>query len=171
MRILSKQRGFAAAAVLTLALGIGATTVIFSVVNGVLLKPLPYPEPDQLLSLTHVMPGFGHGDSASADFLYFTYAEHNETFQTSGLSGRPGGNDTGQGDPEQIPAVRVTPEVLSLLGVAPARGRVFTAGDGQPDNPLTTVLSYGYWQRRFGGDESVLGQRLMIDNLAHEIVA
>jgi putative ABC transport system permease protein len=167
IRMLRLNPAFSLTAVLTLAVGIGATTVIFSIVNSVLLKPLPYPEPEQLVSLAHVSNA---GVTASADFLYFTYAEHNETFQTSGLWAVRAATITGQGDPEQIPAVRVTPEVLSLLRVAPARGRLFTAADGQPDNPLTTVLTYGYWQRRFGGDDSVLGQRLMIDDQAHEIV-
>jgi predicted permease len=162
-----RQPAFSVAAVLTLALGIGATTMIFSIVNGVLLKPLPYPEPGRLVSLAHVSTA---GPAASSDFLYFTYAEHSKTFQASGLWAARAATITGQGDAEQVNSLLVTSEVLSLLGVTPARGRLFTAGDGQPNAPLTTVLTYGYWQRRFGGDESVLGQRLMIDNLAHEIV-
>jgi len=157
----------AATVVGTLAIGIGATTVIFSVVNGVLLKPLPYPQPDELVSLAHKMP---NGISGSASFLYFTYAEHNRTFQSSGLWASGAGTITGRGDPEQVPRIGVTPEVLALLGVAPARGRLFTAADGQPGSPLRTVLTYGYWQRRFGGDDSVVGQSLIIDNQPFEII-
>ncbi len=151
----------------TLAIGIGATTVIFSVVNGVLLKPLPYPQPDQLVSLAHTL---GSGAAGSADFLYFTYAEQGRTFQGSGLWAGRAATITGSSDPENVPTIRMTPEVLGVLGVAPARGRLFTAADGQPGAPLRVVLTYGYWLRRLGGDESVVGQSLMVDNLPCEIV-
>lgn len=167
VRSLTQSKSMAATVIATLAIGIGATTVIFSVVNGVLLKPLAYPDPDQLLSLSHRMP---NGIAGSADFLHFTYAGQNRTFQAAGIWAFRTATITGEGDPEQIPTLRISAEVLSLLGVPPARGRLFRADDGQPGQPLTTVLTYAYWQRRFGGDETVLGRPLMVDSVPHEIV-
>ena len=167
IRSLARSKSMTAAVILTLALGIGATTLIFSVVYGVLLKPLSYPEPEQLVSLAHATPS---GPAGSADFLHLTYAEHNRTFQALGLWAPNTATVTYRGQPEQVRAVSGTPDVLSLLGVSPIRGRLFTDADGRPGSPLTTVLSFGYWQRRFVGDESILGQSLMIDNAPHEIV-
>lgn len=166
-RSLAKSKTMTAAVVVTLALGIGATTVIFSVVNGVLLKPLPYPQQERLIAVAHVIRG---GPAGSADFLHLTYSAQSETFQASGLWRPQAATTTGQGNPEQVPSVAVTSQVLPLLGIAPARGRLFTSADEKLGNPLTVVLAYGYWQRKFGGVESVLGQRLTIDGHEHEII-
>jgi putative ABC transport system permease protein len=167
VRSLARAKTMASTVVATLAISIGATVAIFSVVNGVLLKPLPYPEPEQLVSLSHSLAGEPVG---SADFLYVTYAEQSRVFRESGVWAARAATITGHGDPEQVPAAGVSVEVLPLLGIAPARGRLFQAADYQADAPPTAILTYGYWQSRFGGDERVVGQTLMIDSLAHQIV-
>jgi predicted permease len=165
-RACHRTPGFTAVVLLTLALGIGATTAIFSVVNGVLLKPLSYPDPDRLIALRHAT---ANGTTGSSFFLHFTYQDESETFN-SGLWINFSGSVTGLADPEQVGALLITHQVLPILGVPPLAGRVFSAEDDAPGSPLTTVLTYGYWQRRFGGDLSALGQRLTIDGRPHEII-
>jgi predicted permease len=166
LRGMRRNPGFTAIAVLTLALGIGATTAIFNVINGVLLKPLPYPDPDGLIALGHATPT---GTMGSSFFLHFTYQDESETFD-SGLWVNLSSSVTGLGGPEQVRAIPVTQQVLPILGVQPLVGRVFSAEDDVPGNPLTAVLTYGYWQRQFGGGLSAIGQRLTIDGRPHEII-
>ena len=153
-----KQPAFAATAVLTLALGIGATTAIFSVVYGVLLKPLPFHEPERLVSLRQHAPhgaGTNHGPAT-----YLTYRENQRAFEAIGAWDPTEVSITGGGDPERVQALLVSAATLPLLRVQPVLGRVFSAEDDTPGNPLRVVLTYGYWQRRFGGAENVVGQSL-----------
>src|SRR5579862_3066287 len=143
-------------ALLTLALGIGANTAIFSVVDAVLLKPLPYPDAERLAGVWHLAPGVAGiaGDINCSPTMYFTYREQNHTFENLGLWAYDGGNVTGMGEPEQVQALDFTYGVLNALGIPPAAGRWFSEADDRPGTPETVILTYGYWQRRFGGSPS-----------------
>jgi putative ABC transport system permease protein len=163
-----KQPAFASATVLTLALGIGATTAIFSVVYGVLLKPLPFHEPERLVSVRQHAPhgaGTNHGPTT-----YLTYRENQTAFEAIGAWDPTEVSITGGGDPERVEALLVSAATLPLLRVQPVLGRVFSAEDDTPGTPLRLVLTYGYWQRRFGGAENVLGQSLVIDGRPGEVI-
>ena len=169
-RTFRKQPGFAATAVLTLALGIGATTAIFSVVHGVLLKPLPFHDPERLVSLLHRGPGANLETMNQGPATYLTYRDNQQTFEAIGAWDANQVSVTGRGDPEQVEALSVTDTTLSLLRVQPHLGRLINAGDTAPGSPLRAVLTYGYWQRRFGGVENVIGQSLQIDGTAGVII-
>lgn len=167
-RIFLKQPAFAAAAVLTLALGIGATTAIFSVVYTVLLKPLPFHESDSLVTLRQFAPhgaGTNHGRAT-----YLTYQENQKAFEAIGAWDPTEVSVTGGRDPERVQALLVSASTLPLLRVQPVLGRVFRSEDDAPGDPLRVVLTYGYWQRRFGGAENVVGQALSIDGRAGEVI-
>jgi predicted permease len=174
-RRLAKSPGFAATVLLTLAIGIGANTVVFSVVNGVLLKPLPYPDSEQLVSLRLNAPGagglanFSDGLQLSTS-MYLTFSEHNRSFQSMGIWTPSNASVTGVGEPEQVPAEVISDGVLQTLNVPPAVGRWFAQADQDPRGAKTVVLSYGYWQRRFGGDRSVIGRVIQVDAQSREIV-
>ena len=161
---------FATLTLLTLAVGIGANTAIFSVVRGVLLKPLPYPNPDQLIGVWEKDPGLGIKDMNASPATYLTFREQNRTFQDTGIWQSDSVSITGVGRPEQVPAVDLTDGVLPMLGIAPLRGRWFSLADDAPNAPGTAMLSWGYWQRRFGGDPTVIGRRLIIDGKAREVI-
>jgi hypothetical protein len=153
---------FTAVTALTLALGIGANNAIFSVINGILLKPLPYPHPDQLIGLSHAAPGVNLADAGSAPFLHFTYREQGRSFHDVGLFRWDIRTITGIGEPETAQCLNVTAQVLPILGVQPALGRWFSEKDDAPGSPQTMVLMEGWWQRRFGGDRSVIGRRILV---------
>src|SRR5580698_878707 len=173
-RRLRKSPGFAVTVLLTLAIGIGANTAVFSVVSGVLLKPLPYPDGGQLVSLWLNAPGavglgnFQTGLPLSAS-VYFTFSENNRTFQSLGTWLPQKANVTGLARPEEVNIVLVTDGVLETLGVPPFAGRELTATDQIPNGPKNVMFSYGYWQRRFGGDPSVIGRTIVIDSQARAI--
>lgn len=175
LRMLRKNPGFTCVALLTIAIGIGANAAVFSVVNSVLLKPLNYPKPEQLVALHQVAPGatgladFENGLLLSPS-MYVTYAEHNLTFQSLGVWVSDTVNVTGLAEPEQVRAVDVSDGVLQALGVPPETGRWLSAEDQVPRGPQRVMLSYGYWQRRFGGDRSVVGRSITIDSRSREIV-
>jgi predicted permease len=171
-RMSIKQPGFAATAVLTLALGIGATTAIFSVVYGVLLKPLPFHEPERLVSLMHRprAPGISFGVINHGPATYFTHVDNQRAFETIGVWETNEVSITGRGEPEHLDVLTVTAATLPLLRVQPVLGRIFSADDDAPGRPLRVVVTYGYWQRRFGGAEDVIGQSLAIDGVPAEII-
>src|SRR4029453_8428125 len=151
------------AVIATLAIGIGADTTIFSIVNGVLIKPLPYPDSDRLITMSHTAPGVNVADVASAPFLYFTEREQNQTLEGVGLVSVGSATVTGRGEPEMVRRLFVTSDVLPILGIDPLLGRYFSESDDSPGSPNTVVLSYGYWQRGFGGNPAVVGQSLSMD--------
>jgi predicted permease len=155
----------------TLAIGIGANTAIFSVINGVLIKPLPYPDADRLISVSLASPVMRIADLESAPYLYLTSRDQSRTLEGVGLWNLQAVNVTGHEEPERIMALRVTADILPVLGVEPLMGRYFARTDDEPGRRLTAVLMYGYWQRRFGGDPSVLGQTVTVDGAAHDIIA
>jgi putative ABC transport system permease protein len=163
-----KQPGFAAAAVLTLALGIGATAAIFSVVYGVLLKPLPFEEPDRLVTVRHVAPHGAGTNHGRATFL--TYRENQQAFEAIGAWDPAEVSISQSGEPERVEALLVSAATLPLLRVQPAIGRFFSAEDEAPGSPLRVVLTHGYWQRRFAGASNVVGQRLVVDGLPGEVI-
>jgi putative ABC transport system permease protein len=169
-RILWKQPGFAGVAVLTLALGIGATTAIFSVVYGVLLKPLPFHEPDRLVALYHLAPGFGTPKLPQSAATYFTYRDNGRVFEDIGLWNAEDVSVNRSGEPEQLKALRVTDGMLSLLGVLPELGHLVRKEDDVPGAPDRVILSHGYWQRAFGAAKDVVGQSLVIDARPYEII-
>ena len=170
IRRLSRTAGFASVAVLTVALGIGANTAIFSVINGVLLKPLPYPKPDELVGMWHTAPGINIPELNQAPSNYFTYREQNRTLADMGLYNNRSASVTGLAQPEQVQTIEVTDGTLPILGVPPLLGRWFERKDDLPGSPKTVMLAYGYWQSKFGGDRSVIGRRILVDGDAHEVI-
>ncbi len=175
VRRLIKSPGFAITVLLTLAIGIGANTAVFSVVDSVILKPLPYPESDRLVSLWLNAPGaaglanFQKGLPLSPS-MYFTFSENNRTFESLGAWLPQKANLTGLTMPEQANIILVTDGVLQTLGIPPAIGREFTAADQAPNGAKSVMLSYGYWERRFGGDPSAVGRSIVIDSATRTIV-
>jgi putative ABC transport system permease protein len=170
LRRLSRAPMFTATAVVTLAIGIAANTSIFSVVSGVLLKPLPYPEADRLVGVWQTAPGLNLRNLNASPATYFTYREENRTLEDIGLWRLDSVSITGLAEPEQVRALMVTDGTLPILRVRPAFGRWFTKQDDSPGSAETAMLSHGYWQRRFGGDRSVIGRRLIADGRAREII-
>src|SRR5215472_15219304 len=174
-RTLRKSRMFTTVALLTIAIGIGANAAVFTVVNSVLLKPLRYPQPKELVALHQIAPGaagladFENGLLLSPS-MYFTYAEQNRSFQSLGVWTTDISNVTGVAEPEQVRAVVVSDGVLQALAVAPGLGRWLMAADQEPRGPQRVMLSYGYWQRRFAGDRGVIGRSIMVDSKSTEIV-
>src|SRR5579872_2299165 len=169
-RRLARAPLFTGIIVLTLAIVVGANTVVFSVIDGVLLKPLDYPHSEQLVGVWYKAPGVGLPEIINASFLYFIAREQNTTFQDIGASRSNAVNVTGIGQPEHIPSMDLTDGTLPLLGVKPALGRLFTRHDDSPGTPKTVIVSYGYWQRRLGGNSSAIGRSITIDGSAHEII-
>lgn len=170
-RALLRAPGFAMVAVLTLALGIGATAAMFSVVNGILLRPLPYPEQDRLIELVHEAPGAGISRMLASPAVYFGYRDHSRTFESVGLWDWDSSpvTVTGLGDPESVRSIEVTHEVLGVLGATPALGRSFQASDDTPGAAPTAIISHAYWQRRFAG-ASPVGRTLIVDGTVREVV-
>jgi len=171
LRALRRQKTFTTVAVLTLALGIGATTSMFSVVNGVLLDPLPYPDEDRLVELVHEAPGLGVDTLFSSPAIYFGYRDYSQTFESVGQWDWDDSpvTVTGAGDPESVQSVEVTHEVLSILGATLFLGRGFTEEDDRPGAPATAVISYGYWQRRLAGSD-VLGRTLVVNGVPRQVI-
>ena len=164
LRSLLRQPLFTLVTVLTLAICTGANTAVFSIVDGVLLKPLPYPKPDELVAVWHSAPGAGLAGAGeqlrTSASMYFTYAEHNRTLQSIGVWSRASVNVTGAGEPEEVRAVQVSDGVFQTLGVPPKIGGWFAPGDYAVGATPKAILSYEYWQRRFGGDAAVVGRTL-----------
>jgi predicted permease len=175
LRTLRHNPMFTGVALLTLAIGIGANTAVFSVVNSVLLKPLAYPKPEQLVALRQLAPGAPGLANVSDGLLlspsmYFTYSEQNRSFQSMGVWVTGTANVTGLAEPEQVRAIAVSDGVLQTLSVPPAVGRWLSAADQVPGERQNLMLSYGYWQRRFGGEGAAIGRDLMIDSRPWKIV-
>ncbi len=170
LRRLGRAPLFTGVTLLTLAIGIGANTVVFSVVEGILLKPLAYPHPDQLIGVWYRAPGVNIPKLNIAPFLYFIDREKNTTLEDIGVYEGDDWSLTGAGQPEHVQGVEVTDGVLPLLGVKIELGRLFTRQDDQPNAAKTVLLTYGYWQRRYGGDKNVIGRSITLDGNAREII-
>jgi putative ABC transport system permease protein len=170
VRMLLKKPGFSLIAVFTLALGIGANTAIFSVVDGILLKPLPYPQPEELVAVGFTAQGLGNMYIGISRSSYFIFREQSSSFQDIGFYNFTSVNVTGPGEPERASALRVTDGMLPILGVRPLLGRSFTRADDSPDSTDTVILTYGYWSRKFGGDPSVIERTIELDGKLHTII-
>jgi len=169
-RTLAKSPAYAALSVLTLALGIGANTAIFSVVNGVLLKPLGYPHPEQLEFISSTFPKLNFDRFWVSLPEWSEFKQWNRAYQDVG-GYRPRSSNLGTPDrPRRVNAVLVTPELMNVLGVAPIRGRFFSAADSVPAAENVAILSYSTWHDDFGGDDTVLGRVVPIDGLPTRIV-
>jgi predicted permease len=168
--MLRKQPGFATIAILTLALGIGANTGIFSVMYGVLLKPLPFHDPESLVAVWHRAPGLNIPLLEQGAATYFTYRESGRVFEDIALWASEEVSITGLGEPERAQALLMTDGLLGILRVQPLLGRFLTREDDAPDTPRRAILSHGYWQRRFGGAPDVIGRSLNIDGRPCEVI-
>jgi putative ABC transport system permease protein len=161
VRSLAKNPGFAVVAILTLALGIGANTAIFSVVNGVLLRPLPYPNPEQIVWFEDVQPKLSSAPLSAPEFI--AYRDHNHTLSQIAAYRPLNFTFTGQGPAERLRGGVVTPEYFQLFGISPTQGRNFSEADGKPGAPRVAILTNGYWQTRFGGDAGIIGRTLALN--------
>jgi predicted permease len=161
---------FTIVTLITLGAGVGANIAVFSVVDGVLLKPLPYPHAESLVGVWHTAPGLNLDDVNMAPSNYFIYREQNRVFEDIGMYEGDSVSVTGQGNPEQVHALDVTDGVLPILGVTPMLGRWFSRPDVQPGSPDTVMVDYGYWQRRFGGDRSIVGRAIRVDGKQRQVI-
>jgi len=175
LRALRNNPGFTVVTLLTIAIGIGANTAVFTVVNSIVLKPLNYPKPEELVALHQTAPGaegladFENGLLLSPS-MYVTYAERNRTFQSLGVWVSGIANVTGLAEPEQVRTAFVSDGVLQTLNVQPAVGRWLLQADQVPHGPQRVMLSYAYWQKRFGASSTVVGRNVTIDSQPREIV-
>jgi predicted permease len=168
---LLRTPGFTGISVLTLALGIGAAAAIFSVVDSVVLRPLPYPESNRLVRLDHPVPGQGEGARWGLSVAgYFHFQDEMESLSELGAFYTLGTTLTGEAAPEQLTTAVVSTSLLHALGARPAAGRIFDEQDDEPGAPSVVVLSHGLWQRRFGGDPGVVGSVVQIDASPREVV-
>src|SRR5579864_4002169 len=170
LRRLSRSPIFTIITIITLAAGVGANIAVFSVVEGVLLKPLPYPHAETLVGVWHTAPGLNMDEVNMAPSNYFIYREQNRVFEDIGVYQDYSVAVTGQGNPEQVPALVVTDGVLPTLGVAPMLGRWFSRADDTPGAADTVMLDYGYWQRRFGSDRSIVGRAITVDGKLRQVI-
>jgi predicted permease len=161
---------FTLVAVLTLAIGIGANAAIFSVVNGVLLKPLPFPDPDRLVGVWHSALGIKIPTLNMGPTNYFVYKDEGRTFEEIGMWDDASVSVTGTGEPERIRVLLVTEGTLAALRIDAAMGRRFSAEDTKPGAPDRVMLTHGYWQRKLGGDPTAIGKVISIDGEPHEVI-
>jgi putative ABC transport system permease protein len=169
LRMLGRNRGFAAVAALTLALGIGANTAIFSVVNAVLLRPLPYAEPERLVTLAYYQAKAGFEAAHDADFL--EWREQAKAFEKVAAYTQRTVDLSGSGEPERLNAGLVSADLFSTLGVSPALGRVFTPDEDRVGGAPVVILSHALWRRRFGGDPQIIGRAITLDGKSHTVIA
>lgn len=170
LRRLSKQPGFTAVTVLTMALGIGGSTAVFNVVHSILLQPLPYPEADRLVALRAAAPGVGATDLDITVGMYLFYGRQSQSFDGLGLYDRLPVNLTGEGSPQRVDALLVTSDLFPTLGVPPLLGRTLASGDDAPGAPAVGVLSHRLWVHRFGSDRAILGRFLEVDGQSIQVV-
>ena len=167
---LRRVPGFTALCVLTLAVAIGADTAVFSIVDAVLLRPLPYPRADRLVGLWHTLPGLGLKEVGLSDATYLLYRGHRRALAEMAIYRAGLVNLTGGDVPERVPSARATATLFTVLGVAPALGRVFDAAEERPGAPPVAVLSDQLWRRRLGGDPRVLGRTVRVDGVATQVI-
>ena len=172
VRMLWKARGFTVVAIAALALGIGANTAIFSVVNAVMLRPLPFPQPSQLMDIYHVYPNIGLNHVTVSPITLDFYRQNQKSFESIGAySGyRAPANLTGSGEPQRVRSVGVMLDFFKTLGVNAALGRFITADDDQPGRNRVVVLGNGVWKRLFAGDPSVVGKTVTLDGTNYDVI-
>ena len=169
LRSFARNPGFNGIAIFTIALGIGATTAIFSLVNGMLLEPLPFDEGDRLVEVGHWYPELELEASVSASG-YTDYREQDQVFESTAMRGWWGANVTGDMEPARFEGARVTASYLSTLGIQPVLGRGFLAEEEEPGRDRVLMLGYHVWQERFGGDPGVLDDQLRVNGEAYQVV-
>jgi len=170
LRGLARRPLFSGVAVLVLALGIGATTAVFTLVDKVVLSPLPFDDPDELIAVQHAAPGRGMADVGQCAAWHFTYLDEAQSFEELGMFTGSTASVTGMGNPEALPTLQVTSGVFRAINVPPRLGRIFEEEDMDPDGPARIMLGEGYWRSRFGGDEGVVGRSLDVDGVTREII-
>ena len=170
LRVLRRSPGFTAVALITIALGIGANTAIFSLINAVLLRPLPFADPERLVVVWEdlTFAGFSHNTPAAAN--YADIKAQSRTLEDVAALDFRSFNLTGDGEPERVEANGVTANLLPLLGTRPALGRSFTAEEDSPEGPKVVMLSYGLWQSRYGGERNIIGRDLLLNNEKYTVV-
>jgi putative ABC transport system permease protein len=169
-RTLAKNRGFALLAIATLALGIGANTAIFSVIYGVLLKPLPYADSDRLVLIRQSAPPLGRDDVSVSIKEFYTYRDQAQDFDGLVEFHQMNFDLLRRGEPDRVSTGVVSPNFFNVLGIAPVLGRTFVAEDDKPGAPAVLVLSYSYWQKKFGGDRTIVGQVFEMNDRPHTVV-
>ncbi len=172
LRMIRTKPGFSVPALVSLALGIGANIAIFSVVNAILIRPLPYPEPEKLVGVFNsaAFASLFINDWPLTLEMYPAYKENARSFEEFGVWTLGVATVTGVADPEQVATVTMTHGVLRALGVGPYLGRWFSSSDEMQGSQKTVILSYKYWRRRFGGDERVLGRSVLIDFVPYQVI-
>ena len=170
LRRLRRAPMFTAITLITIAAAIGANTIVFSVVEGVLLKPLPYPAADRLIGVWLTAPGVNINKLELSPSTYFVFREQNHSFEDIGIYGNDSDSVTGIGEPEQVRALLVTDGTLPILGIQPYLGRMITHEDDSANSPKTAMLSYAYWRSKFGGSPGVLGKTIVVDGKSREII-
>jgi predicted permease len=170
LRRLLRSPAFSLTALITIGAAIGANALIFSIVNGVVLRPLPFADPERLVGVWHVAPGLGMpGPMNQGPTTYFTYRE-NKVFDDIGMWDNTAVTVTGRGEPERVDGLLVTDGTLPIVGVRPALGRTFTPADDSPGSAETVMVSHDYWRRVLGGNASAVGQSIEIDGRPREII-
>lgn len=170
LRRLAKSPAFTLVAVLTLALGIGASSAIFSLVDGILIEPLPYADADRLVVIWSEAPGLGVEKMELSDAVYLTYRERSSSFDEVAVWGNRARILTGGDEPVRVEAAEVTPSLFTVLQAQPALGRAFTEEEGGPRGDAVVILSDGLWTSRFGSDPGMLGRRIEVDGELREVV-
>src|SRR5262245_27220003 len=172
LRAFLKTPGFTAAAVLSLAIGIGANTAIFSIISALLLRPLPYHDPARLVILWNTSPGLGITQDWFSTAQYFDIRNGHQGFEQLAIAMGGNFNLTGEGEPERVGVMRVSSALLPMLGAHPdqVQGRIFTAAEDAPGQPNTAVLTYGMWARRFGSDPRMVGRSITINGASYQVV-
>ena len=165
-----RSPGFFLLAILTLGLGIGANSAIFTVVNAVMIRPLPYAEPERLVSVMHTAPGVGFDKLEHSEATWLLYRKHNKVLEDLGIFWDGTVALTGGPQPERVGAAGMTPSVFGILRVPPALGRALIEEDGGPEGEKVLVLSHGLWQRLFGGDPKAIGKSLRVDGVTRQVV-
>ena len=168
LRLLRNTPGFTIAAIAALALGIGANTAIFSVLNTVVFKPLPYPDPEQLVMFLNVSPQGSGGGASPTKFN--VWRRQTTAFQDVSAYRFSVVNITGDATPEQVGAAYVSADFFRLFGAVPIMGRTFSQDEDRPAGGFTVVLGNGFWRRRFGADPNVVGRTILFNGQPHEII-
>jgi hypothetical protein len=170
VRELRRSPGFLLVAVITLGIGIGANAAIFSVVDAVLIRPLPYPEAERLVAVWGTAPGLKMDRIAQSDGFYVLFRKENRVLAEMGIYKEGAVTLTGRSTPERVGVADVTASIFSVLRVPPSRGRTLQEGDEKPGAAAVAVLSDGLWRRRFGGDPAAVGKTLRVDGVERQIV-
>ncbi|MGH7528826.1 MAG: ABC transporter permease [Gemmatimonadales bacterium] len=170
LRRLRRSPRFAVAAALTLAIGVGGASGIFALVDAVLLRPLPYPDPDRLVAVMHSAPGLGLSEAGHSYGTYHHYRDNSRMLQDFAVYHEGVVELSGGGEPERVRVAVVTPSFFSTLGVAPAKGRPFGPADGSPGAPSVVILGHDLWTRRYGADPGIVGRTVDLNRAPSEVV-